>query len=125
MEIRRYVTLSGKDVFGDWLSRLADTQAKARIVARIDRLAVGNFGDTKRLRGGICELRIDWGRDIAFITHCSGEHACCYSAEATNASSPRTFVGPSNVCATIRKGHNENPTPCEHLARRSADPPTS
>jgi len=48
-------------VLGDWLARLADLQAKARILARIDRLAVGNFGDSKPLRGGISELRIDWG----------------------------------------------------------------
>jgi putative addiction module killer protein len=61
LEIRRYLTRAGKDVFGDWLARLADTQARARILARIDRLAVGNFGDSKHLRGGISELRIDWG----------------------------------------------------------------
>lgn len=61
MAIRRYVTRSGKDVFGDWLARLADVQARARVAARIDRLAVGNFGDSKRLRGGVSELRIDWG----------------------------------------------------------------
>ena len=61
IEIRRYVTRTGKDVFGDWLSRLADSKAKARILVRIDRLAVGNFGDSKQLRGGISELRIDWG----------------------------------------------------------------
>ena len=48
-------------MLGDWLARLADLQAKARILARIDRLAVGNFGDSKPLRGGISELRIDWG----------------------------------------------------------------
>jgi len=61
IEIRRYVTRTGKDLLGDWLARLADLQAKARILARIDRLAVGNFGDSKQLRGGISELRIDWG----------------------------------------------------------------
>jgi len=61
IEIRRYVTSAGKDVFGDWLSRLSDNQAKARIMVRIDRLAIGNFGDAKPLRGGISELRIDWG----------------------------------------------------------------
>ena len=61
IEIRRYVTRTGKDLLGDWLARLADLQAKARILARIDRLAVGNFGDSKPLRGGISELRIDWG----------------------------------------------------------------
>ncbi len=61
IEIRRYVTRSGKDVFGSWLARLHDRKAQARILARIDRLALGSFGDCKRLRGGICELRIDWG----------------------------------------------------------------
>jgi len=54
IEIRRYVTRAGKDLLGDWLARLADLQAKARILARIDRLAVGNFGDSKPL----------WGRDF-------------------------------------------------------------
>jgi putative addiction module killer protein len=61
IEVRRYVTRAGKDVFGDWLARLADNRARARILARIDRLAVGNFGDSKPLRGGVSELRIDWG----------------------------------------------------------------
>ena len=61
MEILRYVTESGKDVVGSWLADLNDSQAKARIAARIARLAVGNFGDCKTLREGIAELRIDWG----------------------------------------------------------------
>ncbi len=60
-EIRRYVTRAGKDVVGDWLAGLRDNQARARIVARIDRLSLGNFGDSKHLREGVWELRIDWG----------------------------------------------------------------
>jgi putative addiction module killer protein len=61
IEIRRYLTAEGKDVFGAWLSELNDLKARARIVVRIDRLASGNFGDTKSLGGGLHELRIDWG----------------------------------------------------------------
>jgi len=61
MELRRYLTASGRDVFGEWLSELRDVRARAKIVARIDRLSVGNFGDCKALRGGLFELRIDWG----------------------------------------------------------------
>jgi len=61
IEIRRYLTETGRDVFGEWLAGLKDTRTKAKIVARIDRLSAGNFGDCKPLRGGLFELRIDWG----------------------------------------------------------------
>ena len=61
IEVRHYVTLSGKDVFDDWLTRLADLRAQAKIAARINRLAAGNFGDCKPLRESVYELRIDWG----------------------------------------------------------------
>ncbi len=61
MEVLRYVTESGTDVVGQWLTELNDAQAKARIAARIARLAVGNFGDCKALRGGVSELRVHWG----------------------------------------------------------------
>ncbi|MGA9966454.1 MAG: type II toxin-antitoxin system RelE/ParE family toxin [Terriglobales bacterium] len=61
MELRRYLTASGRDVFGEWLSGLRDARTRAKIVARIDRLSAGNFGDAKALRDGLFELRIDWG----------------------------------------------------------------
>ena len=61
MELRRYLTASGRDVLGEWLSKLKDVRARAKIVTRIDRLSAGNFGDCKALRGGLFELRIDWG----------------------------------------------------------------
>jgi len=60
IEIRRYVTQAGKDAVGDWLDGLNDN-ARARVATRIDRLALGNFGDCKSLREGVSELRIDWG----------------------------------------------------------------
>ncbi len=61
IEVRRYLTESGRDVFGDWLVGVMDTRTRAKIAARVDRLSAGNFGDCKSLRGGVSELRIDWG----------------------------------------------------------------
>jgi putative addiction module killer protein len=61
IEVRHYVSRSGKDIFDDWLSSLADARAQAKVASRINRLAAGNFGDCKPLRQGVCELRIDWG----------------------------------------------------------------
>lgn len=61
IDIRHYVSRSGRDVFDDWLSELTDARAQAKIASRINRLAVGNFGDCKPLQKGLWELRIDWG----------------------------------------------------------------
>jgi len=61
IELRRYVTREGKDVFGAWLAKLKDARAQAKIVVRLDRVVAGNFADCKSLRGGLWELRVDWG----------------------------------------------------------------
>ena len=47
--------------FARWIDNLGDIRGRARILARIERLAGGNPGDVKRIRGGISEMRIDCG----------------------------------------------------------------
>lgn len=59
--VRRYRTEDGREIVTEWLGHLRDVRAKARIVARIDRLTAGNLGDCKPLRDGVLELRIDYG----------------------------------------------------------------
>lgn len=60
-EVRRYLSEDGCEVITEWLAGLKDIRARARILARIDRLAVGNFGDCKAVRDGVSELRVDYG----------------------------------------------------------------
>ena len=50
------------DTFARWIAKLQDRRAVARVNARIRRLTEsGNFGDTKPLRHGVSEMRIDYG----------------------------------------------------------------
>ena len=49
------------DVYAQWLEKLRDRQAKARIAIRIRRLSLGNPGDVRPVGGGVSELRIDYG----------------------------------------------------------------
>ena len=49
------------DAFRDWLRRLQDERAKARIDSRIRRLQLGNPGDVRSLGSGLIEMRIDYG----------------------------------------------------------------
>lgn len=49
------------EVFARWLDNLRDIHARARVQARIERLATGNPGDVKPVGEGVSELRIDYG----------------------------------------------------------------
>ena len=47
--------------FSRWIDNLRDVKGRARILARIERLAGGNPGDVKPVREGVSEMRIDDG----------------------------------------------------------------
>ena len=55
MEIRK------TERFSHWLDALPDLQGRARIQARIERLALGNPGDSEPVGEGVCEMRIHHG----------------------------------------------------------------
>ncbi len=56
-----YLTADGRDPVKEWLSSLSDRRTRARVLARLQRMAAGNFGDCKALANGVWELRIDHG----------------------------------------------------------------
>lgn len=47
--------------FSGWLKNLRDIRARAKVISRIDRLALGNAGDVKAVGEGVSELRINYG----------------------------------------------------------------
>lgn len=49
------------DHYERWFNNLRDRQARMRIVIRIRRLSLGNFGDVKPVGEGISEIRVDYG----------------------------------------------------------------
>lgn len=48
-------------LLADWLDGLRDLRGRARIQARIERLAAGHPGDAKPIGEGVSELRVDCG----------------------------------------------------------------
>lgn len=71
------------NVFTDWMRGLRDHRAKAKIAARIERLALGNPGDVQPVGQGVSELRIHYGpgyrvyfvrrRTILIVLLCGGD----------------------------------------------------
>ncbi len=56
-----YTDGAGVDLFGQWMDALADVATRATIAARLVRLELGLFGDSKPVGDGVSELRIDHG----------------------------------------------------------------
>lgn len=61
MNIIHYTTEDGTDLYQEWVDALRDNRARIAILRRVDRAALGNFGDHKSCRDGVSELRIDVG----------------------------------------------------------------
>lgn len=61
IEIREYVTEDGRNPFQEWLDSLKDRQTLARIDLRLNRIRLGNIGDTKSVGHGVYEIRLTFG----------------------------------------------------------------
>lgn len=60
-DVRKLELDNGTVPFDKWLASLRDKRIEAAVDARLARVRAGNFGDHKRLGGGVSELRIDVG----------------------------------------------------------------
>ena len=49
------------EAYARWIDGLRDIRARARILARVERLATGNPGDVKPVGESVSELRIHYG----------------------------------------------------------------
>ena len=67
-------TIVRTDTFARWLHKLRDRAAVQRIAIRIDRLALGNPGQVRNLKGGVREMKIDYGPGYrVYFTERAGE----------------------------------------------------
>jgi putative addiction module killer protein len=55
------VDVKKTDIYARWLDNLQDIRARARVQAKVERLAAGNPGDAKSVGEGVSEMRIDYG----------------------------------------------------------------
>jgi putative addiction module killer protein len=75
--------LQQTDVFEKWLVGVRDIRAKARVLARLESVRLGNLGDVRSVGGKVSEMRIDAGagyrvyftrrRQVVLILLCGGD----------------------------------------------------
>jgi putative addiction module killer protein len=67
-------TLKTTEHFDNWMARLRDRAGVARIRIRLDRLALGNPGQMRNFKGGVSEMKIDFGPGYrVYFTERGGE----------------------------------------------------
>ena len=59
--VLNYITPTGRDPYRRWYTQIKDEKTRAIITSRIERLQLGNPGDSKRLNKDLYELRINYG----------------------------------------------------------------
>jgi putative addiction module killer protein len=60
-ELLNYVTEDGRCPFEDWINGLRDVAGRAIVRKRLNRVRVGNLGNTRSIGEGVWELKIDFG----------------------------------------------------------------
>ena len=59
--INEYLDDNGQSAYAQWLARVKDPGAKARIIMQVDKMQLGLFGDSQPIGNGLSELRIHYG----------------------------------------------------------------
>lgn len=60
IDVRDYVDAKGRIPYRDWVVSL-DASVRARVIAAVLRMELGNFSAAKSVGSGLSELRLDFG----------------------------------------------------------------
>lgn len=74
-EITEYLDDFGRSPYARWLNKLRDRQALLKVIAQVDKMEGGNFGDICPVGDGVSETRIHYGpgyRIYHVIDKCDG-----------------------------------------------------
>lgn len=92
-DIEVYEDEKGEVPFSDWLLKLKDKLAVAKIHSRIDRASLGNFGDWKDIKGakGIFEMREHYGQGFRVFYTIIGNKIVLLLAGSTKRDQKKTI----------------------------------
>jgi putative addiction module killer protein len=93
-QIEEYTAVNGKSPYAEWFDSLKDTIGRAKLAARIDRAAHGNFGDWKSLAGakGVYEMRENYGPGYRIFYSVVGRKIILLLAGSTKKDQNRTIA---------------------------------
>lgn len=69
-QVEVYETQDGKQPFTEWLDSLKDKRTASIVIKRLERVKLGNLGDTRSVGKGVFELKINYGYVFVLIQRC-------------------------------------------------------
>jgi putative addiction module killer protein len=93
------VELIKSDEFLDWINRLRDRRALARLEMRLERLVTGNPGDVRPVGDGVSEMRIDYGPGYRIYVLQHGNAAVVLLCGGDKSSQDRDIVRAKRLAA--------------------------
>ncbi len=98
------IKATGKEPFLEWLEE-QDLKTQSIVYTRLDRVALGNFGDCKRINNGdgIWELRIDYGSGYRIYFGKQGNSVVVLLIGGDKGSQSRDITKAKHYWATFKK----------------------
>jgi len=95
--------LRSTEVFDKWLAKIKDQETHARIVRRIDNLAIGSFGDCKAIGAGLFELRMFFGPGYRAYYTIRGREIIFLLAGGDKATQPKDIEKAANLLKRLEE----------------------
>ena len=110
-EVEEYQTAEGKKPFSEWLSSLPDGRAQAKLLARINRASLGNFGDWTALKntGGLCEMREHYGPGFRIYFKIAGKRLVLVLAGSSKRDQAATIAKAKTYVADYERRRKQKP----------------
>jgi putative addiction module killer protein len=96
------ITFISTRLFTDWLSRLKDRTARARVASRLRSASYGNFGDSAPVGEGVFEMRIHVGPGYRVYYTRSGETVYILLAGGDKSSQARDIEKAKKMASALR-----------------------
>lgn len=108
MKVEYYIAPNGVSPVIEWLDRLKDKKAKARIALRILSIELGNLGDAKPVGGGVSELRIHVGPGYRIYFALKGKEVILLLAAGNKSSQKRDIAKALEYWAHFKAAEKDN-----------------
>ena len=96
------ITFISTAIFNDWLSRLKDRTARARVASRLRSASFGNFGDSAPVGEGVFEMRIHFGPGYRVYYTRTGETVYILLAGGDKSSQARDIEKAKKLAAALQ-----------------------